>query len=936
MADQVVSTLIVEIEGRPGNLEAMLRKIREELLRTKKESDGLGGALPKLSGDQDRAAKAALAHQQALARLAVAEGDTARGVNILTQALANETSGSTAAVRAQTQLVGLQNKFKAETDGSARSLGGAITKLDSFVGSLQSVAGGFALVGAAQGAYSFAREGASVDAAAKSFDNLAASAGTTGEALLASLNKASAGTVSNADAIQSANTALLLLGSNAATKLPGLLEVARASAQTLGTDTGAVFESLVTGISRGSTELIDNAGITLKAGDAYAAYAASIGKGADQLTAAEKQQALLNGVLQAGQTIIQQTSGGAVSSAQGFQQFEASATNLKNSLAGLAATGLAPVFSALGQVADRASTGATRLQEGVAAISGGIQQQGAAIAASGASYEEYVAQTNAAREAAMAQTEATAAAIPFFGQIAAVIGPTVVANQLLSESEYEAAAAAGAHAQAEAIRAQITQSSAAADVGGYAAASQYAQGQLSAADATYASITANIEAQLQSELLAQKQNELGAAIEAAAASGASAEAAAARIAAQFGNVEAPEVLRLIQLHRELAAARAGAGGPAGGALGTAFGAKSAKDETVAVRAAINARANLRGGVAPKPVRAGGGGGGGTAATAQAQAQREEQKFQEQRLKDAQKIDEQIRANEAKHYEKLLDIQKDFEAKSLAQQRENEVSKRQSRADFYDALTQAEAGGDISAQQTEQLRAAYETAFAESQKLAQEGKQKLAAEYLALKQEQIQAELDFQQKVAAAQEDGNKAEVARLQAIEAMRREARQAELDNLLAGGDTNVAAKDQATADEAARYAEEQGQIGDAAEQAAARKVKATKESQAAIEAETAALRQQADLLTQVNAARLANPGAAGTAPAGGTATPATTPTAPTDGAPATVSDPTAAGLLADVQARLDAQTQQLAALLQAIVQGNAQIVGALNNLKRNPQFQP
>lgn len=186
-----------------------------------------------------------------------------------------------------------------------------------------------AAIGAIKGGYELATLAANAEAARTSFDRMAASAGTSGQALLASLREAASGTVAQTQLIQSANTALLLLGGDVATKLPQLLQVARASAQALGQDVGFVFDSLVTGISRGSTELIDNAGITLSATEAYDTYAASIGKSAAELTKAERSQAILNGVLTAGQGIIAQTGTATETAAVKMQRATAAFEDLK-------------------------------------------------------------------------------------------------------------------------------------------------------------------------------------------------------------------------------------------------------------------------------------------------------------------------------------------------------------------------------------------------------------------------------------------------------------------------------------------------------------------------------------------------------------------------------------------------------------------------------
>src|SRR5690606_38205575 len=87
-------------------------------------------------------------------------------------------------------------------------------------------------------------------------------------------------------------------------KLPKLLEIARAQARATRQSVDFLYQSIITGIKRGSPLLIDNIGLVLKVGEANQAYAESVGKTVEQLTAEEKQIALLNATVEAGQEIL--------------------------------------------------------------------------------------------------------------------------------------------------------------------------------------------------------------------------------------------------------------------------------------------------------------------------------------------------------------------------------------------------------------------------------------------------------------------------------------------------------------------------------------------------------------------------------------------------------------------------------------------------------
>ena len=134
------------------------------------------------------------------------------------------------------------------------------------------------------------------------FENLTATAGASASQLLASLKDMSKGTISELDLMRSASQANLLgVGFQ---EMPKLLEIARASALATGQDMSFMFESITTGIARESPMILDNLGIKVKLAEVTAEYAAALGKSAEQLSKAERQQALMNAVVESGQQSI--------------------------------------------------------------------------------------------------------------------------------------------------------------------------------------------------------------------------------------------------------------------------------------------------------------------------------------------------------------------------------------------------------------------------------------------------------------------------------------------------------------------------------------------------------------------------------------------------------------------------------------------------------
>lgn len=124
-------------------------------------------------------------------------------------------------------------------------------------------------------------------------DNLRASAG---------------GAISEVDLLT--NTNLALAGATGevrdtfARSLPALLQTAQVQAAATGQSVDYLFTSLVTGIKRGSPLLIDNTGLVLNMTEAYEAFAEQNNTTVDALSDSEKQIALINATVEAGNAAI--------------------------------------------------------------------------------------------------------------------------------------------------------------------------------------------------------------------------------------------------------------------------------------------------------------------------------------------------------------------------------------------------------------------------------------------------------------------------------------------------------------------------------------------------------------------------------------------------------------------------------------------------------
>jgi len=167
------------------------------------------------------------------------------------------------------------------------------------------------------------------------------------------LKTASRGTISNLDLMAASSTLLAGAQGNVATEmanaLPRLLEIAKAAEKAnpaLG-NTSFLFQSLATGIKRSQPLIIDNTGLTLKLGEANEKYAAKLGKTVEQMTAGEKQIALLNATLEAGNVLIQQVGGTTESVVDPFTRLDATVENISNRLKTKFAPSLATAATAL-------------------------------------------------------------------------------------------------------------------------------------------------------------------------------------------------------------------------------------------------------------------------------------------------------------------------------------------------------------------------------------------------------------------------------------------------------------------------------------------------------------------------------------------------------------------------------------------------------------
>ena len=207
---------------------------------------------------------------------------------------------------------------------------------------LQGVSKGMAVFGAAvlAGAGIVAKAAIDIEGTQTAFENLAKSNGQSADAILKALQKASAGTIAAKDLMLSANRAMTLGVARNSNDFVALMEIARDRARVMGLTTTKAFDDIVTGIGRGSPLILDNLGLVINQTEANEKYARSIGKVANDLTEAEKQQALLNEVIRQGQATINR---GALATLNADESLQALKSSLKD-LAGVLGQALVPAI----------------------------------------------------------------------------------------------------------------------------------------------------------------------------------------------------------------------------------------------------------------------------------------------------------------------------------------------------------------------------------------------------------------------------------------------------------------------------------------------------------------------------------------------------------------------------------------------------------------
>jgi len=161
----------------------------------------------------------------------------------------------------------------------------------------------------------------------RGFDNLAKSAGFSGEAF-EKFKDATDGTIGSVDLMTQANNAMLLGITDSEDQMAEMFDVAQRLAQGLGKDTAFGIESLVTGLGRQSKLMLDNLGIMIDVNKANDAYAKKLGTTASELTDAQRKQAFVNTAMEEGRKLVEKMGEEQLTMSSSMDQAKAAASDV--------------------------------------------------------------------------------------------------------------------------------------------------------------------------------------------------------------------------------------------------------------------------------------------------------------------------------------------------------------------------------------------------------------------------------------------------------------------------------------------------------------------------------------------------------------------------------------------------------------------------------
>lgn len=236
------------------------------------------------------------------------------------------------------------NKVKRNQDGAAERTGNAtkdFARMSQGLGGLvQAYATVAANVFALSSAFLVLRRAADLSSMQKSAQNFSDKFGVNVDEITKKMQQASGGAISFAEALPIINKAVS--AGIPTDKLTELTQAATKAAQTFGGTATEALNRFISASQRGRVEIIQTLGIVINTDQAYNEYAATIGKTRTQLTAFDKQQAILNATIAESKNIFEAV----VIDPNPFQQLLTTIVDLKNEVSVFITDALTPMFNA--------------------------------------------------------------------------------------------------------------------------------------------------------------------------------------------------------------------------------------------------------------------------------------------------------------------------------------------------------------------------------------------------------------------------------------------------------------------------------------------------------------------------------------------------------------------------------------------------------------
>lgn len=246
-------------------------------------------------------------------------------------------------------------------DRAAGAAAGGVGGIASAAGIAGLVALGAAVAGVATEMTELARRGAVFQQLGSVLDDFAGSVGSSADAMISAAKKAAQGTISEYELILNANRALQFEVAKTPEQFAKLVELSTALGRAQGISDTDALDYIVRGIARQSSLILDNLGLFIDLDKVQGAYAKSLGKTTKELTAAERNQALLNEAFRQGATAIKANRDASDSAATNFERMDASIQNSKDALGALFAPAVAVVAQNIATAAQAAADAITEV-----------------------------------------------------------------------------------------------------------------------------------------------------------------------------------------------------------------------------------------------------------------------------------------------------------------------------------------------------------------------------------------------------------------------------------------------------------------------------------------------------------------------------------------------------------------------------------------------